>query len=66
MRCGCFGGSNGNEEADDDIDVSGNVKKFSYKQLYTATNNFHSSNKIGRGGFGIVYKVLSVLYTSIL
>ncbi|KAL8107953.1 hypothetical protein AgCh_024385 [Apium graveolens] len=55
MSCGCFAASTGNEETDD-VNVSGNVKKFSYKQLNTATNNFHPSNKIGRGGFGFVYK----------
>ncbi|KAJ7552940.1 hypothetical protein O6H91_06G077700 [Diphasiastrum complanatum] len=33
---------------------SGILKKFSYKELRTATNNF--SEKIGSGGFGSVYK----------
>ncbi|WOG85178.1 hypothetical protein DCAR_0104366 [Daucus carota subsp. sativus] len=51
MRWGCCG-----SEETDDINVAGNVKKFSYKQLSAATHNFHPSNKIGRGGFGIVYK----------
>ncbi|KAF5742535.1 putative ATP binding protein [Tripterygium wilfordii] len=32
------------------------VHAFSYKQLQLATNHFHSSNKIGDGGFGSVYK----------
>ncbi|KAM1091238.1 hypothetical protein ACFX2J_018546 [Malus domestica] len=35
-----------------------NTKAFSYDELRLATDNFHSSNKIGRGGFGTVYKVL--------
>lgn len=35
-----------------------NIKTFSYNELRSATDDFHSSNKIGRGGFGTVYKVL--------
>jgi hypothetical protein len=31
--------------------------KFDFEKLATATNNFHSSNKLGQGGFGPVYKV---------
>ena len=30
---------------------------FNFENLATATNNFHSSNKLGQGGFGPVYKV---------
>ncbi|KAJ6362880.1 hypothetical protein OIU78_003132 [Salix suchowensis] len=33
-----------------------NVKLFSYNSLRSATRNFHPSNRIGAGGFGIVYK----------
>ncbi|CAK9178189.1 unnamed protein product [Ilex paraguariensis] len=33
-----------------------NFPVFSYKELKAATNGFHSSNKIGEGGFGTVYK----------
>ncbi|CAK8541406.1 unnamed protein product [Lathyrus sativus] len=29
---------------------------FNFEKLATATNNFHSSNKLGQGGFGPVYK----------
>lgn len=60
MRCSCFGGSSGSREKDDEIVVSGNIKQLSYKELKTATDDFNPDNKIGRGGFGIVYKVLLV------
>ncbi|XP_071724385.1 cold-responsive protein kinase 1-like [Rutidosis leptorrhynchoides] len=33
-----------------------NVNHFSYNELRIATDNFHPSKKIGRGGFGTVYK----------
>ncbi|CAK9187427.1 unnamed protein product [Ilex paraguariensis] len=33
-----------------------NFHVFSYKELKAATNGFRSSNKIGEGGFGTVYK----------
>lgn len=33
------------------------VPLFDFDDLVTATNNFHSSNKLGQGGFGSVYKV---------
>ncbi|KAK1556966.1 hypothetical protein Q3G72_015393 [Acer saccharum] len=29
---------------------------FSFEKLATATNNFHLTNKLGQGGFGLVYK----------
>ncbi|KAJ3674518.1 hypothetical protein LUZ60_005134 [Juncus effusus] len=32
------------------------VKIYSYNELRNATNNFSSSNKIGQGGFGSVYR----------
>lgn len=33
-----------------------NIQIFTYKELRSATDNFHMRNKIGRGGFGTVYK----------
>ncbi|XP_048490634.1 cold-responsive protein kinase 1 isoform X2 [Beta vulgaris subsp. vulgaris] len=33
-----------------------NIRHFSYNELRVATNDFSLSNKIGRGGFGTVYK----------
>ena len=40
--------------------VSGiqNVKRFSYRELRNATQDFSPANKIGEGGFGSVYKVI--------
>lgn len=40
--------------------VTNNVRLFSYNSLRSATRVFHPSNRIGRGGFGVVYKVSSV------
>ena len=33
------------------------VPFFSLATIATATNNFSSTNKLGEGGFGLVYKV---------
>ena len=38
---------------------------FSYNDIKSATRDFHSSNKLGEGGFGIVYKV-SVLQIKVI
>jgi len=32
---------------------------YSYNELKVATKDFHPSNKLGEGGFGVVYKVNS-------
>ncbi|KAK8575259.1 hypothetical protein V6N12_062935 [Hibiscus sabdariffa] len=63
MTCGCFGGSvvqrkRSTAKATGGIDeqLLRRVNHFSYNQLRSATDVFHPSNKIGRGGFGTVYK----------
>ncbi|XP_062183752.1 cold-responsive protein kinase 1-like [Phragmites australis] len=33
-----------------------NIRLFSYGELRSATDNFNRTNKVGRGGFGTVYK----------
>ncbi|GMI77165.1 cold-responsive protein kinase 1 [Hibiscus trionum] len=43
-------------EIDEEVSGIQNTKLFPYKELKMATRNFHHSNKIGEGGFGIVYK----------
>lgn len=37
---------------------------FDFGKLATATNNFHSENKLGQGGFGPVYKVILIYQSS--
>jgi len=34
---------------------------YSYKELEIATNNFDKKLKLGEGGFGVVYKVITIL-----
>ncbi|XP_077225742.1 cold-responsive protein kinase 1-like isoform X2 [Tasmannia lanceolata] len=54
MSCCCFRSSRrGPSKQDTDAK---NIKLFSYNELSSATKNFHASNRIGRGGFGTVYK----------
>ncbi|KAG6652100.1 L-type lectin-domain containing receptor kinase IX.1-like isoform X1 [Carya illinoinensis] len=41
---------------DDEFEQGTGPKKFSYKELVGATNDFAEENKLGEGGFGGVYK----------
>lgn len=61
MSCSCFGSLRiQKKETNAHNDLEGhsldNIRKFSYKELQQATYNFDLSTKIGRGGFGVVYK----------
>ncbi|MED6195487.1 hypothetical protein PIB30_038337 [Stylosanthes scabra] len=62
MSCGCFGASTLKKKSPSHTpnEIDGypldNVKHFSDKELRLATDNYHPSNKLGRGGFGTVYK----------
>lgn len=38
----------------------GELSLFDFRDLATATKNFHFANKIGQGGFGPVYKVIFI------
>ncbi|CAL5358242.1 unnamed protein product [Camellia sinensis] len=40
----------------DEFDTGIGPKKFSYAELFRATNNFMDEQKLGEGGFGAVYK----------
>ncbi|KAF2303369.1 hypothetical protein GH714_017474 [Hevea brasiliensis] len=58
MRCSCFGAkgrADGAHRATDGNSIR-DINHFSYNELRSATDDFHSTNKIGRGGFGTVYK----------
>ncbi|KAI3788534.1 hypothetical protein L2E82_01303 [Cichorium intybus] len=59
VNMGCFGAFDSCKtrvrKPLDDIPTN-NVKQFSYNSLRSATRNFHPSNRIGGGGFGVVYK----------
>lgn len=61
--CTCFGGSVARRKRGDTRDHQDlqeqpcrSIKNFSYNELRAATDDFLPRNKIGRGGFGIVYK----------
>ncbi|GLT63772.1 hypothetical protein SLA2020_363100 [Shorea laevis] len=63
MGCNCFGASFARRKRSApqhpnglDEEILRNINLFTYKELRSATDNFHLSNKIGRGGFGTVYK----------
>ncbi|KAL5575451.1 hypothetical protein UlMin_017150 [Ulmus minor] len=63
MSCSCFGASfskkkrnSGQAQRDIDGNLLENIRSFSYNELRSASDDFHPSNKLGRGGFGTVYK----------
>ncbi|KAF8402671.1 hypothetical protein HHK36_010760 [Tetracentron sinense] len=62
MNLSCFGGLNSLKEkgcrslTQADGVATNNVRLFSYNAMRYATGDFHPSNKIGGGGFGVVYK----------
>ncbi|KAK9681914.1 hypothetical protein RND81_10G036500 [Saponaria officinalis] len=63
MKCCCFGRPPSQNRKDPSPalgEVEGrlleNIRQYSYNELRVATDNFNSSNKIGRGGFGTVFK----------
>jgi len=37
------------------------IRLYSHKELEIATNNFDNKLKVGQGGFGVVYKVITIL-----
>jgi hypothetical protein len=43
------------------LKIEGKPTVYSYSVLKTATRNFHQGSKLGEGGFGAVYKVISIL-----
>lgn len=63
MKLCCFGGLTASKDdfsrpREDICGVSSlkNIKLFSYNELRSATDGFHPRHKLGRGGFGTVYK----------
>ncbi|XP_055812612.1 putative serine/threonine-protein kinase [Solanum dulcamara] len=59
MGWSCFGvlqSCKHNRETQVQEITTNNVRLFSYNSLRSATGHFHPSNKIGGGGFGVVYK----------
>ncbi|KAL8152160.1 hypothetical protein V2J09_009920 [Rumex salicifolius] len=64
MRCDCFGSSKLKRREEEDAHDFGEIERellqkirhLSYNELRVATDNFSHDNKIGRGGFGSVYK----------
>ncbi|XP_026391001.1 L-type lectin-domain containing receptor kinase IX.1-like [Papaver somniferum] len=50
--------ANSDMSMDDEFEKGTGPRKFSYRELATATNNFEGGGKLGEGGFGGVYKGL--------
>ncbi|OMO63474.1 hypothetical protein COLO4_32424 [Corchorus olitorius] len=47
---------NGPEEIEDEFEKGTGPRKFTYKELHLATDEFNDIGKLGEGGFGGVYK----------
>ena len=45
------------EENAEEIMKSADALQFNFRSIRAATNNFSEANKLGRGGFGAVYRV---------
>ncbi|EOY07241.1 Serine-threonine/tyrosine-protein kinase [Theobroma cacao] len=62
MSCRCFGlfelfkGRNSHDQKQAQEFATDNIRLFSYNSLRSATSDFHPSNRIGGGGFGVVYR----------
>ncbi|XP_057489530.1 cold-responsive protein kinase 1-like [Actinidia eriantha] len=54
--CGAFRSWKRKSETPTEEIPTNNVKLFTYNSLRSATRDFHPSNKIGGGGFGVVYR----------
>ena len=44
------------EDDNDDIEIAESLQ-FNFETLRVATSNFSEANKLGHGGFGVVYQV---------
>ncbi|GLT37595.1 hypothetical protein SLA2020_119030 [Shorea laevis] len=62
MSFRCFGafdwckGKKSDDQTQEQEIATNNVRRFSYNSLRSATADFHPSNRIGGGGFGVVYR----------
>ncbi|KAK8675360.1 hypothetical protein V6N13_033429 [Hibiscus sabdariffa] len=52
------------EKDNDESTGNGDLPYFDLSTIAAATNNFSSDNKLGQGGFGLVYKVAFILTTN--
>ncbi|XP_021639664.2 putative serine/threonine-protein kinase isoform X1 [Hevea brasiliensis] len=52
----CFKGKESHSQQQPEEIATSNVRIFSYNTLTSATGNFHPSNRIGGGGFGVVHR----------